>query len=83
MKKNIIIIILIIIDIGFFLFAYAQMAITKHQKNLTIHQWEIAKQSKAAADSAKQKVMILQKIIDQQNTLISELKIISNSKKPN
>ena len=79
-KYIIIIIILIFIDIGFFIFGYAQMTIAKKQTWIAIHQKEIADQCKIEADSAMQKIISLHKIIDHQDSLITDLKKLLNVK---
>ena len=66
MKKNILIVFLVITNIGFLVFSFAQMTIAKQQTKFANENWE-------KADLARQKLIVQQKTIDQQDSLIREL----------
>ena len=74
MKKNIIISFLVITNILFIIFGYAQRTMLKHQFRFTNRQVEIANQNKIALDSALQKISIQEKTIAHMDSVISELK---------
>ena len=73
MKKNIIIIFLILTNSGFIVFAMAQRTIAKHQTMIANRQFEITNRYKITIDSVRQKLILQQKTIARQDSIIKEI----------
>ncbi len=81
MKKNLIIILLILTNLAFLALAYAQMTIAKKQTTIANRQWNLANQYKIESDSLKQELFVQQKTMaDKDSIIMYQKKLIGSNK---
>jgi hypothetical protein len=81
MKKNIIIILLILTNIGLFVYGFAQRTIVKFEYKIANQQIRIANQFRISVDSVHQILLKQQNTIDRQDSLITEYNKLLKLKK--